>query len=98
MMEDIFKAAETDSFWGINLKEAHTMALTAGYICSQKEFSELFDYAKGMFFISPSYERSGIIRRTKDIKRSNGKKGNYLVDLAIALGKGEEVKTIYTEQ
>jgi hypothetical protein len=51
-----------------------------------------------MFFISPSYETSGIARRTKDIKRSNGKRGDYLVDLTIALGKGEEVKTIYTEQ
>ena len=97
MLQVIFKAAETDGFWGITLDEAHVMALTAGYICSQKEFSDLFSWAKSMFFISPSYETSGIARRTKDIKRSNGKRGDYLVDLTIALGKGEEVKTIYTE-
>ena len=82
MMEGIFKAAESDSFWGATVSALHSIALRAGYIIPANEWRYLISRAKAVFFVAKS---SSIKRRTS----------NEIVNIALMLYKNEDIPQVF---
>lgn len=82
MMQAIFQAAESDSFWGSTVSALHTEALRAGYIIPASEWKELVSRAKAVFFVITT---KGIIKRTK----------NDVVNIALMLHFGDRIPQVF---